>query len=125
MRPIGLVVFLVLFSTPTDASNAIVIRYRCFTDWMTYSGSPARHVGIEVETADGYSCIENLGSGTVINPTRTVSCITNCFGKWWQPSRHTTTNDLAAAGGNGYHLVWNNCYHARNRMLERIGDGQC
>lgn len=113
---------LILLST-TQAAN--ILRYRCFTDWMRKAGIPVRHVGIEVQTANGYSFIENLGSGTEINRPRDVDCVGNCFGQWWKPSRYTTTDNLVDAGGQEYNLVTNNCYDARDRMLSRIGDGEC
>ena len=71
-------VLIFILLSATGATGQVVAKYRCFVDWIpkcSDCSSEVRHVGLHVKTDDGNEYfIENLGSGTDIYDTRSISC---------------------------------------------------
>ena len=100
-----------------------MIEYRVFKDY----GWP-NHVGVEVKTsANRYVLVHNTGNGTVAEWDATKNCGKKVECGIWRPARNShaaTVDDLVKAGGTGYCVFNNNCYLARNRILERLNGEQ-
>jgi hypothetical protein len=88
---------------------------------MFFGFLPVRHVGLEIESDNAALIIvENLGGGTKSKPTHGDEHGATVYA-WHIAKLPVRLQKLVDVGGSDYHLLMNNCYHARDRMLAVLG----